>query len=526
MIKLCSILLVGGILNFGATAVQSQTAPTAADLQDDSWEGIVRRLEAAERTNRDLTHRLTLAENAVLTLSHRNITNSGDSDAVEPFQSLQPLGGVKPSLLVSEPSVTGGYDTHLQTMSAANVLQVGACGQCGGAAGCGDLCGEGCIRCGVAGGKSPWQKDDWSIVPFGTLTGEAIAAETVTTARPMILYLGSPIAGANQEQFTVHGQTTALGFNFSGPEVCGLKLGGTILFNFLGDRPALNQATPFFLRGYGELANEDWQFRFGQQGDLFNPLDPTTVNFGSHKQAGNGGAFRGSLRAARFIRPCNDVQCTVEAAISQQAVNDFIIDPRIVGTDNGLPNFEGRIALGIGPAMGARRAFEIGVSGVIGETRSIGLAQVVSDTWGVSIDASWSCERFGVNGEFLTGEAIGTYNAGIGQSLNPITLNAINTKAGWGEVWFKLTDRLTFHSGYGIDDPRDADLGQFLGPASGFVPVAGQRSRNEIYWTNLICAVSKNLDLGFEVSHRETDYIAPSISNEGLVYHFRTRIRF
>lgn len=126
------------------------------------------------------------------------------------------------------------------------------------------------------------------------------------------------------------------------------------------------------------------------------------------------------------------------------------------------------------------------------------------------------------------GGAIGTYNAAIGQSLNPDTLEAIRTYAGWGDLWLKPTDCLTFHIGYGIDDPRNEDLGVLrqdpFDPAS--TPVAGQRSRNAVGWTNLIWDVNEHFDVAFEVSHRETDYIAPSVSNDAMVYHFRSRLKF
>ena len=42
-------------------------------------------------------------------------------------------------------------------------------------------------------------------------------------------------------------------------------------------------------------------------GRFLEGLDPVTVNFGGHKQAGNGGSFRGSLRAERLIRPSDVV---------------------------------------------------------------------------------------------------------------------------------------------------------------------------------------------------------------------------
>jgi len=314
-------------------------------------------------------------------------------------------------------------------------------------------------------------------------------------------------------------------FHEAGPQVGCIQLGGMILFNFLGDRPALNQATPFFLRGYGELKNENWRFAFGQQGDLFNPLNPVTVNFGGHKQAGNGGAFRGSLRLERFLRPRDDVQWTIQSAISQQVVTDFIVDPRIVGTDNGWPNVEGRVGLGLGRACGSTRPVELGVSGVIGETRAFGLlGEGVFTTWGVATDAQFTHGRWGTRGEFFVGQAIGTYNLGIGQSLDPTGFSAIRSIGGWGDVWYKLTPCLTAHVGYGIDNPNDDDVGQFLD--DDLNPVTGQRSRNEVAWANLIWDVSQHFDVAFEVSYRETDYVAPSESNSAMIYHFRSRLKY
>ena len=38
--------------------------------------------------------------------------------------------------------------------------------------------------------------------------------------------------------------------------------------------------------------------------------------------------------------------------------------------------------------------------------------------------------------------------------------------------------------------------------------------------------VSEVFDVALEVSHRETDYIAPSISNQAMPYHFRARMKY
>ena len=60
------------------------------------------------------------------------------------------------------------------------------------------------------------------------------------------------------------------------------------------------------------------------------------------------------------------------------------------GADNGWPNVEGRVGLGLGRLAGGSGPFELSVSGVIGETRAFGvLEEGVYTTWGVSTDAQF-----------------------------------------------------------------------------------------------------------------------------------------
>lgn len=488
-IRIAAIVVAGLLCQLDshaqAVAPGSQVASTAA------YDELLRRLEATEAELRQLRYHIG-----------------------EPVKS-GPIGTQPGSALPV------GYGNALQRSSHEAHVANCDCGLCTGAKpvcqGVGPLC-EYCKE------SLSWNKGAWQIVPFGFLTGDVIGATSNTVSRPFVLYLLDGGLGDN-EQFTIHGQTTALGFNFSGPRVGAYQAGGMILFNFLGDRPALNQATPFFLRGYGELKNDDWRFTFGQQGDLFNPLDPVTVNFGGNKQAGNGGSFRGSLRAERYLRPNDQVQWTLQGAISQQVVTDFVIDPRIVGSDNGWPNVEGRIGLGLGPATTGLRPLELGLSGVIGETRAFGLlGEGVFTTWGAAADAQYRAENWGTRAEFFVGQAIGTYNLGIGQSLDPTGFRAIRSIGGWADVWYKLATSLTAHVGYGIDNPRDVDVGQFLDDA--LMPIAGQRSRNQVIWANAIWDVTDAFDVAFEVSHRETDYVAPSVSNTAMIYHFRARLKY
>jgi hypothetical protein len=274
------------------------------------------------------------------------------------------------------------------------------------------------------------------------------------------------------------------------------------------------------LQAYGELRNEDWRFAAGLQFDVFNPGSPTVLPFSALCGSGNSGnSFRGQLRLERFLNPAGDVQWTLQGALSEPIVTT--IDPVFgVSEDNGWPNVEGRIALGLGGIEGtgpaATRPFEIGVSGVVGQMRTTEplVRQVVTDVWGLGVDFRWKMtDRFGVMGEAYTGQALGTYSGGILQNINvdglpgPIdTLEGIRSSGGWLEGFLYWTPCLHSHVGYGIDDPIDRDV------------AATGRVYNSTFYSNLLWDLNQTFRVGFEFAWRETDYNALP-DNEGAGFH-------
>jgi hypothetical protein len=256
---------------------------------------------------------------------------------------------------------------------------------------------------------------------------------------------------------------------------------------------------------------------------VFNPGAPTMLAFSALAGSGNSGnAWRGQFRIERFLNPSEDVQWTIQGALSEPIVS--VIDPSfsLLTEDNGWPNIEGRIALGLGPLdpVKAKRPFEIGFSGVVGEMRSTPLAatRVVTDVWGAAIDCRWQMtEFFGVTGEAYSGKALGTYNGGILQNVNVDTLDGIHSSGGWGEVFLYWTPCLHSHLGYGIDDPDDGDLSAN--------PVNFQRERNETYFANLIWDLNQSFRIGFESTYRETENTI-ALDNEGVGFHTQFRWSF
>src|SRR5262249_1757097 len=246
---------------------------------------------------------------------------------------------------------------------------------------------------------------------------------------------------------------------------------------------------------------DDWRFAAGLQFNVFNPLNPTMLTFSFLGGSGNAGAgFPGQARVERYFRPAADAQITLTVALSEP-LSTTVNNGLRISEDNGWPEIEARASLALGPLQGeglqAKRAFEAGVSGLVGQIRTTqGATHVVADVWGLGADLRWAVTlRFGFQAEAFVGQTLGSYTAGILQNVNALTFQAIRAAGGWVEVYYYLCpEKLHTHVGYGIDDPLDRDL------------APGQPVRNETYFANLIWDVTKHLRLGAELTYRRTEY--------------------
>ena len=369
---------------------------------------------------------------------------------------------------------------------------------------------------------------DFQIALFGAFSGELIFA----SARPIIpsgVTTITPSIGRDTQVAEVHGKSSYLGAVIVGPRMGDLQIGGRIVAFFYGENVLADKTGLFFAKGHGELKNDRWRFALGLDSDVVNPLSPTTLNFVRGSGAGNLGYLRGQFRVERYLHLCNDRQWTAQFALSDPVVTTFSNFDANEGLteDNGWPNIEARLAFEAGPLMmregGQQRPFGIGVSGLIGQLRRIGLASnVVSDVWAVGTDIRVPITNWlSVQGELFHGQTIGTYNGAVVQNFTLVTREGIRSTGGWCEASIQWTPYLHSHFGGGVDNPRDQNLSP------------GQIERNEFCFANIIWEPTELLDIGFEVSYRDTSYvsqtIAPSIvlsDNNAMIYHGRVRIKF
>jgi hypothetical protein len=363
---------------------------------------------------------------------------------------------------------------------------------------------------------------DIKVVFGGAITTDFIYSRAREVAPGIPFFLTpAPPPGFRQQTFDATARPTTLFALISGPDICGFQSSAFVAACFFSS--SLVQDLYGFLpfQAYAQLKDDNWRFAAGLQFDIFNPLNPNVLPFSYLGASGNAGAgFPAQLRVERYFHPDDDSQITITGGISDP-LPTTVSNTLNISEDNGWPNVEGRVALALGPLTGegpaARRPFEIGVSGVVGQIRTttVAINQVVADIWGVGSDIRWAVnKRFGIQGEFYTGQTLGSYTAGILQNVNSATFTGVHTTGGWVEVYYYICpEKLHTHVGYGIDDPLDRDL------------ASGQPIRNDTYFTNLIWDVSKHLRLGWELTYRKTAYTVFH-NNEGFGAQAQVQLKF
>jgi hypothetical protein len=359
---------------------------------------------------------------------------------------------------------------------------------------------------------------------FGSLSALTVfsTSRPYAPGLPLFLLPDSPF-GLDTNTFDIHGRQSNIGASFIGPEANGFTPSATFVAFIANDSLTGDSYGLLPYNAYGELKNEDWRFAAGLQNDVFNPRKPNVISLAAMFTTGNTGSFRSQARLERFIKPSDTAEYTFQFALSDPIQSVLGSRDLRIQEDNGWPNVEGRISMGLGQAatlVGNRtvRPFELGTSAFVGQirtTRSILAPQDpqapvrnVVDCWGFGIDAAVNLTNsIGFQGELFTGAGLGEYNGGIGQTFDSGTQNAIRSAGGWGEVFAYLTPRLHIHTGYGIDSPLRRTGDTF--------PL----TQNQTFFTNIVWNWSKNVQISNQVDYRRTDYQSPLLDASGCIFY-------
>lgn len=361
--------------------------------------------------------------------------------------------------------------------------------------------------------KLVWTKGDFSIVPYGILWGTA-AYETQRSNAGDYVFWVYPKNIEGENAFHCDGRSTRLGVDLIGPRIpmfdCAVS-GGKVEIDFQRTFDTENRAGLLLRHAYAEVKNEEFRLLVGQTWDVISPLYPGMLMYSIGWGGGDIGYRRAQLRGERFLALSDTSLLTLQACAASDIITDSATN--LAADHSGWPVLQARTAMTLGQRGPGCLPIEFGFSGHIGEQifdfRAPTWANPVDDlprrTWSLNFDMKIPLtERFGVQGEFFTGENLGAYYGGINQGVDigtpavPGTRRAIRSTGGWIDVWYHWTPRLHTHFGYGIDDPVNADVTGIPNSA-----VQG-RIYNDFIFTNVSFDITKKWMAGVEVSYWKT----------------------
>ena len=316
----------------------------------------------------------------------------------------------------------------------------------------------------------------------------------------------------SDDKFSATARQTRLGMKVFAPNIGDVKVMGRVEFDFYNPLTAdvnENKSTPQMRHAYGELIGKDWSFIFGQTTDIISPLCPNTLNYTVGWFGGNVGYRHPQLSFAKWWDCPNGNRFKIETAISRETGNDngaVLVDD---GQDNGdFPTLLSRVSCEL-PMSGKKLV--AGVSGHYGK-EEVDWDYVGDDedvhTWSLNADLTVPvCKTVELKGEFFWAENFDSYFGGIGQGVNTVTRDEIETVGGWAQIGIKPCAAWAFNTGAGIDDPVDSDLNN------------GDRSNNLFAFTNANYFFSKYLSTGIEISYWQTEYKNTDDGDDFRVQH-------
>jgi hypothetical protein len=109
---------------------------------------------------------------------------------------------------------------------------------------------------------------------------------------------------------------------------------------------------------------------------------------------------------------------------------------------------------------------------------------------------------------------LGNYAAAVFQTTKGDFDKEIRSTGFWTELAFYWKKNLQTRVGYGQDKCNESDLNGFGIP------------QNSTVFGNLIWDINNSLQIGTELSYKQTDYLAPLKNNQGVMAMFMTQYKF
>ncbi len=317
--------------------------------------------------------------------------------------------------------------------------------------------------------------------------------------------------------FALDPRLTRIGMDITPGEIGGTKVAGKIEIDFANfpSGSAESRATPRIRLAWLDLVREEYGLRVGQDWDVISPIFPAVNGETLMWNAGNTGDRRAQIQG-RWSPADSRFEAKAALGLTGAVTNEDLdagmpgATPERDGFDAGLPHLQARAGVKLdGPVD--EKPVDLGAWGAIGRTETDtsfgGQKRFDVNILGADFQVPVS-ERFLLRGEGWTGENLGDFRGGIGQSINTATGDEIGAIGGWAELVYSASDRTRFHVGSTLDDADDEDADD--GNAA-----TTNAERNFTAYVGTAHDWKSGLRTGFDVIYWETDW-ADTEDGDGL----------
>jgi uncharacterized membrane protein len=257
-------------------------------------------------------------------------------------------------------------------------------------------------------------------------------------------------------------RNTRVTFGFNGPDVAGMKVGGTLELDFFGGFNGAGafsdeQPVPRLRLAYADVTKGDTTFRVGQAwSPLFGnvPVSPTHVAFPlGYGSAGDVGWRFPGLFIYHNIN--KDLKLTFAAMRGSWSAPASTLESQSAG-ESGTPQFEARVdyAGKNWSVYGVGHYDQKDCRGT-GTTPTACAGNGTKDKMNgtaVEVGAKFGVGAFSFQGNVYQGTAIGQQFGAITQFGN------IDSWGGWAQASVKMGPKWSAHLFYGMEDPKDEDV--------------------------------------------------------------------
>lgn len=253
---------------------------------------------------------------------------------------------------------------------------------------------------------------------------------------------------------------------------------------------------PRLRRAYAGIGQERWHVLFGNEWDLFSPLNTATYNVGANLwRQGNLGYRRPQIRFT-FNQPIGD-KSGIKVATSVNLPSNSMSSNDPANT-TGIPMFQGLFGFWHELPAGKFWAYLTGVY-YRNNNAVVGASDI--NNWGMALSILAPAHKFfKFAGEFHYGYSLGTMFSGASNTSRQREID------GWGQVKSEWLKWFETNVGYGGEFIKSSQV------AAGFV------KRNQIVFANLRFKPHRTFHIGPEYNYMRTNYQGTGSSEANVIF--------